>query len=112
MDQYQRQLDRTQITICAILLALLFGGTLVLPWIGQCIWIAIIVAIYVRVTLVISRREELLEKLNPTNERTERSVWYYATERRIAIPDPNRTEALGAASKCDQKRITRRGSNC
>jgi hypothetical protein len=59
------------------------------------------VAIYVRVTLVISRREELLEILDPTDETTEYSAWYYAAERHIAIPDPNGTKVLGD----DPKRI-------
>jgi hypothetical protein len=99
MDQYQRQLDRIQISICAILFVLLFGGILVLPRIGQYIWIAIIIAIHVRVTLVISRREEQLEKLNPANETTERSAWYYAAERHVAIPDVDGTKVLSADPK-------------
>ena len=52
---------------------LLFGGIAILPWIGQVIWIAIIGAAYIRVTLVIARREELLEKLNPTPQGNEQS---------------------------------------
>jgi hypothetical protein len=37
MEEYRRQLERIQIKICIFLLALLFGGLLVLPWIGQSI---------------------------------------------------------------------------
>lgn len=75
MEQFRRQLERIQIRICIFLLVLLFGGLLVLPWIGQCIWIAIIMAIYIRLMLVISRREELLERINLPSEDIERSVW-------------------------------------
>jgi hypothetical protein len=42
---------------------------LILPRIGQIIWIAIIAAVYVRLTLVIAKREELLEKLQPSVEK-------------------------------------------
>lgn len=41
------------------------GDVLILPRFGQFIWIAIIAALYIRVTLVIAGREELLENLNP-----------------------------------------------
>jgi hypothetical protein len=62
MNEYRRRLERTQITLCVLLILLLFFGLLILPRIGQVVWIAIIAAIYVRVTLVIARREELLEE--------------------------------------------------
>jgi putative tryptophan/tyrosine transport system substrate-binding protein len=61
MNEYRRRLERTQITLCVLLILLLFFGLLILPRIGQVVWIAIIAAIYIRVTLVIARREELLE---------------------------------------------------
>ena len=54
MDEYRRRLDRTQIKLCALLTALLFIGLLILPRIGQDICIAIIAAVYIRVTLVIA----------------------------------------------------------
>jgi hypothetical protein len=40
MDEYRRQSERIQIKICVMLLGLLFDGLLVLPRIGQYIWIA------------------------------------------------------------------------
>jgi hypothetical protein len=70
MDEYRRRLDRTQIKLCALLTALLFIGLLILPRIGQAIWIAIIAAVYIRVTLVIARREELLEEQSPRTKVT------------------------------------------
>ena len=39
MEEYWRRLERTQIKICVLFLALLFGGVLILPRIGQAIWI-------------------------------------------------------------------------
>jgi hypothetical protein len=51
MEQYQHRLERTQIKIYVLLIVLLF-----LPWIGQVIWIAVIMAIYIRPTLVIASR--------------------------------------------------------
>lgn len=79
MDEYRGRLERTEIKICVILILSLFAGVLILPWIGQVIWIAIIFAIYILVTLVIARREELLEKLSPMRESNERSAWYDET---------------------------------
>jgi hypothetical protein len=72
MEQYRRRLEHTQIKICVLLLVLLFGGLLTLPWIGQVIWIAVIMAIYIRVIFVITRKEDLLEELRPgrTNQWT------------------------------------------
>ena len=61
MNEYRRRLERTQIKFCVLLILLLFTGLLILPRIGQVVWIAIITAIYIRVTLVIARREELLD---------------------------------------------------
>jgi hypothetical protein len=40
MDEYQHRLERAKFKIDAALLALLFGGILILPGIGQLIWIA------------------------------------------------------------------------
>jgi len=65
MEECRRRLERP---------VLLFGGILILPRIGQIIWIAVFMAIYIRVTLVIARREELLEELHPTRETNERSA--------------------------------------
>ena len=50
---YRRRLGRTQY---AALLALLFGSILILPRIGQLIWIAVVMAVYIRLTLIIARR--------------------------------------------------------
>jgi hypothetical protein len=50
------------------LAVLLFGGLPTLLWIGQVIWIAVMSAIYIRVILVITRKEELLEELDPRRE--------------------------------------------
>jgi hypothetical protein len=98
MEQYRRRLERTQIKICILLLVLLFGGLLTLPWIGQVIWIAIIMAIYIRVIFVIARKEELLEELRPgrTNQRT-------ARERRTVISDSDRTWVVGEDPYCDRR---------
>jgi hypothetical protein len=49
MEEYRRRLERTQLKIYAALLVLLFGGLLMLPRIGQLIWIVVIMAIYIRV---------------------------------------------------------------
>jgi hypothetical protein len=56
MNEYRRRLERTQIKFCVLLILLPFTGLLILPRIGQVVWIAIIAAIYIRVTLVIARR--------------------------------------------------------
>jgi hypothetical protein len=68
MNEYRRRLERTQIRFCVLLILLLFIGLLILPRIGQIVWIAIIAAIYIRVTLVIARREELLEEQGAARE--------------------------------------------
>jgi predicted lysophospholipase L1 biosynthesis ABC-type transport system permease subunit len=86
MEEHRRRLERTQLKIYAALLVLLFGGLLILPWISQVIWIAFIMAIYIRLIVVITRKEELLEKLDPRRE-TKRAAWYEVRERRIAITD-------------------------
>ena len=85
MEEYRRRLERTQLKIYAALLVLLFGGILILPRIGQVIWIAIVTAIYIRVALVIARREELLEKLSPRSQGTERAAWYDPRDRLSTI---------------------------
>jgi hypothetical protein len=85
MEQYWRRLERTEIKICILLSVLLFGGLLTLPWIGQVIWIVVIMAIYIRVILVIARKHELLEELQPRREDDERTTWYDASERRIFL---------------------------
>ena len=82
---------------------LLFGGVAILPRIGQVIWLAVIAAVYIRTTLVIARREELLEKLNPTCESNERSAWYDARERRVVISDTEGTLVLEVDSNCHRK---------
>ena len=57
---------------CVLLILLLFAGLLILPRIGQVVWIAIIAAIYIRVTLVIARREELLEEQSAARQDNQR----------------------------------------
>jgi hypothetical protein len=81
MEEYRRRFERIQINVCIVLILALFGGLLILPYIGQIIWTAIIAAVYIRVTLVIARREELLEKLQPMCEDDERTAWSDASER-------------------------------
>jgi hypothetical protein len=103
MEQYRRRLERTQIKICVILLVLLFGGLLTLPRIGQLIWIAVVMAIYIRLTLVIARKEELLEELHPTRETNERAAWYDVRERRIVISDSDGTRVVGVDPNCDRR---------
>ena len=93
MDEYRRRLDRTQIKLCVLLTALLFIGLLILPRIGQAIWIAIIAAVYVRVTLVIARREELLEEQSAAHEGNRRSAWLNARARRF-VSDTKGTRAV------------------
>jgi hypothetical protein len=72
MNEYRRRLERTQIKLCILLILSLFIGLLILPPIGQVVWIAIIAAIYIRVTLVIARREELLEEQSAPREENRR----------------------------------------
>ncbi len=103
MEEYRRRLERTQIKICVLLLVLLFGGLLLLPRIGQIIWIAAIMAIYIRVTHVIARREELIEAIHPTYETNERAAWYDARERRVVISDTEGTLVLEVDSNCHRK---------
>ena len=93
MDEYRRRLDRTQIKLCALLTALLFIGLLILPRIGQAIWIAIVAAVYIRVTLVIARREELLEEQSPAHEGNQRTAWFNARARRT-VSDTKGTRAV------------------
>jgi hypothetical protein len=94
MEEYRRRLERTQLKIYAALLVLLFGGLLILPWIGQVIWIAFIMAIYIRLILVITRKEELLGELDPRRETTKCSAWSDSGQRRVGISDSNRTRSL------------------
>jgi hypothetical protein len=103
MEEYRRRLERIQINICVVLTLALFGGLLILPRIGQIIWIAIIAAVYIRLTLVIAKREELLEKLHPPGENNERSVMYDARERRIIISDSKGSWILGVDPKNDRE---------
>ena len=102
MEQYRRRLERTQIKICVLLLVMLFAGLLTLPWIGQVVWIAVIMAIYIRVIHIIARKEELLEELQPrrTNQRTAR---YDARERRIIISDSDQAWVGGVDPNCDRR---------
>jgi hypothetical protein len=93
MDEYRRRLNRTEIKLCALLTALLFGGLIVLPHTGQVIWIVIIAAAYIRVTLVIVRREELLEEQSPAHEASQRSAWLDAGARCIESA-PKGTQAV------------------
>jgi hypothetical protein len=103
MEEHRRRLERTQLKIYAALLVLLFGGLLILPWIGQVIWIVFIMAIYIRLTHVITRKEELLEELYPRRE-TKRAAWYEVRERRLAIRRySDGTWPLGVDSNCDCK---------
>jgi hypothetical protein len=94
MEEYRRRLERTQLKIYAALLVLLFGGLLVLPRIGQVIWIAFIMAIYIRLILVITRKEELLEELDPRRETTKCSAWSDSGQRRVGFSDSDRTWSL------------------
>jgi hypothetical protein len=108
MEENRRRLERTQLKIYAALLVLLFGGLLILPWIGQVIWIAFIMAIYIRLIVVITRKEELLEKLHP-RRKTKRTAWYEVRERRSAITDySDGAWPLGVDSNCDRKPIETR----
>jgi hypothetical protein len=93
MEEYRCRLERTQIEIRLLLLVLLFGGLLVLPPVGQIIWVAAIMAIYTRVTHVIARREELLRG-RPKRETHGWSAWYDARERRIVISGADHTWIL------------------
>jgi hypothetical protein len=73
---------------------LLFGGLPTLLWIGQVIWIAVMSAIYIRVILVITRKEELLEELDPRREPGTRSAWYDSRKCHVVISKPDRTWVL------------------
>jgi hypothetical protein len=73
---------------------LLFGGILILPRISQVIWIVIVMAIYVRVTLIITRKEELLEEFCPTRETNQRAAWYDTREHRIVTSDSDVTRVV------------------
>jgi hypothetical protein len=103
MEEYRRRLERIQIKICVVLILLLFGGLLILPRIGQVIWIVIIAAVYIRLTLVIAKREELLEKLDPPGENNEGPVMYHARERRIITSDSRGTWIVGVDPKNDRE---------
>jgi hypothetical protein len=103
MEEYRRRLERIQINICVVLTLALFGGLLVLPRIGQIIWIAIIAAVYVRLTVVIGKREELLEKLHPPGENNEHSVMYDARERRMFISVSKGSRILGVDPKNERE---------
>jgi hypothetical protein len=94
MEEYRRRLEHTQLKIYAALLVLLFGGLLILPWIGQVIWIAFIMAIYIRLILVITRKEELLEKLDPRRGPTKYSAWSNSGQCRVGFSDSDRIWAL------------------
>jgi hypothetical protein len=83
VDEYRRRLNRTEIKLYALLTALLFVGLVVLPHAGQVIWTVIIAAAYLRVTLVIARREKLLEEKNPAHEGSDLSAWLDAGARRV-----------------------------
>jgi hypothetical protein len=73
---------------------LLFGGLLTLPWIGQVMWIALIMAIYIRVILVIARKKEHLERLDPRRETGRRFACYDSRMRHIVISDSDGTWVL------------------
>ena len=60
-------------------------------------------AIYIRLTLVIARKEELLEELHPTRETNERAAWYDVRERRIVISDSDGTRVVGVDPNCDRR---------
>jgi hypothetical protein len=94
VEEYGRRLERIQINICVALILLLFSGLLILPRIGLLIWVAIVAAFYIRLTLVIAKREELLEKPNPSHDSNQRSAWSDARERRIVVPDSRGASVL------------------
>jgi hypothetical protein len=102
MEEYRRRLERIQINICVVLTLALFGGLLILPRIGQIIWIAIIAAVYIRLTLVIARREELLEGLHPMREDDERTARYDASKRRIFLSESKGAWALDVDARAAQ----------
>jgi hypothetical protein len=52
-------------------------------------------AIYIRVILVIARKEKLLEELEPSRETTRRSAWYDSRKRHVVIFDSHETWGLG-----------------
>jgi hypothetical protein len=70
MNEYRRRLERTQIKFCVLLILLLFTGLLILPRIGQVVWIALLPRL--RVTLIIARREELLEEQSAARQDNQR----------------------------------------
>jgi hypothetical protein len=98
MNEYRRRLERTQIKFCVLLILLPFTGLLILPRIGQVVWIAIIAAIYIRVTLVIARR--------PRAKITNGSNRHDARARRIFIADPK------GASRQSRRVAARLSSPC
>jgi hypothetical protein len=57
------RLERTDVVLCLGLLIALFAGMLALPYWGQVAWIILISAAYIRLTIVIIRRERLLSSL-------------------------------------------------
>jgi hypothetical protein len=93
MDEYRRRLERTTLPICAFLVILLFGGVLALPRTGQVIWIAVVFATYIRLILVITRREEELEE-SPTHENKRGSAWYAASGSPRTISETRNTPAV------------------
>jgi hypothetical protein len=107
MEHYRRRLERTQIKICVLLLVLLFGGLLILPPIGQVIWIAIIMAIYLRLIFVIARKEELLEEIDPTRERTRCSAWHESRQHCVGISgsDTNRVLRVDGTQCVETKQM-------
>ena len=54
------RLEKTQTWIAAGLTIALFGGILVLPYWGQVVWVALIGAAWLRVVIVIMRKEKLV----------------------------------------------------
>jgi hypothetical protein len=66
-------------------------------------------AIYIRLTLVITGKEELLGELHPRRETNERAAWYEVRERRIAIADSDGTWLLDVDSNSCCKTTETRG---
>ena len=64
-DFHLMRLEKTQTWLAAGLTIALFAGLLILPYWGQVVWVALMGAAWLRVVIVIMRKEKLVRARHP-----------------------------------------------
>jgi hypothetical protein len=107
MSDPSKRLERTEMMLCLGLTIALFAGLLALPYWGQVVWIILISLAYVRLTVVIMRRERQL--MMTGREGGPRTTRDHSGQSRIGVGD-SLEEGLTLGDHLDRGVDTRRVS--